>query len=44
MRNRVTLATIEPGRVAGTFEFTMAREGTSPAEQQVTSGRFDVKY
>jgi hypothetical protein len=40
----VTLTTIEPGRVAGTFEFTMAREGASPAEQQVTSGRFDVKY
>jgi hypothetical protein len=33
-----------PGHVAGTFEFTLAREGTSPAERQVTAGKFDVKY
>jgi hypothetical protein len=40
----ITLTTIAPGHVAGTFEFTLAREGTSPAERQVTSGKFDVKY
>jgi len=40
----ITLTTAAPGHVAGTFQFTLAREGASPAEQQVTSGRFDVKY
>jgi hypothetical protein len=40
----ITLTTVAPGHVAGTFQFTLAHEGASPAEQQVTSGRFDVKY
>ena len=37
----LTLTTAVPGHVAGTFEFTLAHEGT---ERQVTSGRFDVRY
>ena len=41
----VTLTTVAPGHIAGTFEFTMAtHEGASPAERRVSSGRFDVKY
>jgi hypothetical protein len=40
----ITLTTAAPGHVAGTFQFTLAHEGASPAEQQVTSGRFDVTY
>ena len=40
----VTLTTLAPGHIAGTFEFTMAREGASPAERRVSSGEFDVKY
>ena len=40
----ITLTTAAPGHLAGTFQFTLAHEGASPAEQQVTSGRFDVKY
>ncbi len=40
----ITLTTVVPGHVAGTFEFTMAHEGASPAARQVTSGKFDVKY
>ena len=41
---RITLTTVSPGHVAGTFEFTLAREGASPSTRQVTSGGFDVKY
>jgi hypothetical protein len=42
---RVTLTTVVPGHIAGTFEFTMAaHEGVLPAERRVSSGRFDVKY
>ncbi len=40
----ITLTTAAPGHLAGTFQFTLAHEGASPAEQQVTSGRFDVTY
>jgi len=40
----VTLTTVVPGHVAGTFEFTMAHEGASPAAREVTSGKFDVRY
>ena len=40
----ITLTAAAPGHLAGTFQFTLAHEGASPAEQQVTSGRFDVKY
>jgi hypothetical protein len=40
----ITLTTAAPGHLAGTFQFTLAHEGASPAEQQVTSGQFDVKY
>lgn len=40
----VTLTTAAPGHLAGTFQFSLAHEGASPAEQQVTSGRFDVRY
>lgn len=41
----ITLTTVAPGHIAGTFEFTMAtHEGASPAERRVSSGRFDVKY
>ena len=40
----ITLTTVVSGHVAGTFEFTMAREGASPAAREVTSGKFDVRY
>jgi len=41
----VTLTTVTPGHIVGTFEFTMAaHEGASPAERRVTSGKFDVRY
>jgi hypothetical protein len=40
----ITLTTVVPGHVAGTFEFTMAHEGASPAARAVTSGKFDVRY
>ena len=41
----VTLTTATSGRVAGTFEFTLAgRDGVTPATRRVTSGAFDVTY
>jgi hypothetical protein len=41
----ITLATVAPGRLAGTFEFTMAgHQGESPSDRRVSSGKFDVKY
>lgn len=42
---RITLTTVAPGHVVGTFEFTLAaHDGASPATEQVSSGTFDVKY
>src|SRR6185295_7427582 len=41
----ITLTTVAPGHIAGTFQFTLAAyDGASPAAQQVTSGTFDVRY
>jgi len=41
----ITLTTVAPGHIVGTFEFTMAaHEGASPAERRVSSGQFDVTY
>ena len=41
----ITLTTVVPGHIVGTFQFTMAgHEGASPAERQVSSGQFDVRY
>lgn len=40
----LTLTTVAPGHVAGTFEFTLAHEGATPSTRRVTSGGFDVKY
>ena len=41
----VTLTIVEPRRIAGTFQFTLAaHEGASPSERRVGSGRFDVRY
>ena len=41
----MTLTTVAPGHIAGTFEFTMAaHEGALPSERRVSSGQFDVKY
>ena len=41
----VTLTTVVPGHIVGTFEFTLAaHEGSLPADRRVNSGRFDVKY
>lgn len=41
----VTLKTVTPGHIAGTFEFTLAaHEAASPAERRVGSGKFDVRY
>ena len=42
---RITLTTVAPGHVAGTFTFTLAaHEDASPAAREVTSGTFDVRY
>ncbi len=38
----ITLTTVVPGHIVGTFEFTMAHGGVS--ERQVSSGNFDVTY
>lgn len=44
-RGSITLTTVAPGHIAGTFMFTLAsHEGASPAERQVSSGQFDVSY
>ena len=41
----ITLTTVAPGHIVGTFQFTLARhEGATPAERQVSSGQFDVRY
>jgi uncharacterized protein DUF6252 len=41
----ITLTTVTPGHIVGTFEFTMAaHEGASPTERRVSAGTFDVKY
>ena len=41
----ITLTTVAPGHIVGTFQFTLARhEGATPAERQVSSGQFDVTY
>lgn len=41
----ITLTTVAPGHVTGTFEFALAAlQGATPATRQVTSGQFDVKY
>ena len=41
----VTLTTVAPGHVAGSFEFALAaHDGASPATQPVTSGTFDGRY
>ena len=41
----ITLTTVVPGHIVGTFEFTLAMHaGASPAERRVTSGKFDVRY
>lgn len=41
----VTLTTVEPGHIVGTFEFTMAaHDDALPSERRVRFGRFDVKY
>jgi uncharacterized protein DUF6252 len=41
----ITLTTVSPGHIVGTFEFTMASHGgASPVERQVSSGKFDLKY
>ena len=42
---RVTLTTVEPRHIVGTFEFTLAaHDGALPSERRVGSGQFDVKY
>ena len=41
----ITLTTVAPGHIAGTFEFTLAaHDGVLPSERRVGSGQFDVKY
>ena len=41
----ITLTTVTPGHIVGTFQFTLAKhEGATPAERQVSSGQFDVRY
>ena len=40
----IALTTAVPGHIAGTFEFTLSHDGTTPAERAVTSGMFDVRY
>ena len=41
----ITLTTVVPGHIVGTFQFTLVKhEGAAPAERQVSSGKFDVRY
>ena len=41
----ITLTTVAPGHIVGTFEFTLAKhEGAPAADRQVSSGQFDVNY
>ena len=41
----ITLTTVAPGHVAGTFQFTLAEhDGAAPAERRVSAGQFDVTY
>ena len=41
----ITLTTVVPGHIVGTFQFTLAaHDGASPAERRVSSGQFDVRY
>jgi len=41
----VTLTTVAPGHLVGTFQFTLAtHDGASPAERRVSAGQFDVRY
>ena len=41
---KITLTTVEPGHVVGTFEFAMERQGATPVARQVTTGKLDVRY
>ena len=41
---RITLTTVTPGHIVGTFQFTMAHDGATPATRQVTGGKFDVTF
>ena len=41
----ITLTTVVPGHIVGTFQFTLAaHDGASPAQRRVSSGQFDVRY
>jgi hypothetical protein len=41
----VTLTTVAPGHLVGTFQFTLAtHDGATPAERRVSAGQFDVRY
>ena len=41
----ITLTTVVPGHIVGSFQFTLAKhEGAIPAERQVRSGQFDLRY
>jgi hypothetical protein len=41
----ITLTTVAPGHIVGTFEFTLAEhDGASPSDRQVSSGKFDENY
>jgi len=41
----ITLTIVEPGHIAGTFEFTLAaHDGALPSERRVGSGQLDVRY
>jgi len=41
----ITLTTVVPGHIVGSFQFTLAKhDGATPALRQVSSGQFDVKY
>jgi hypothetical protein len=41
---RITLTTVTPGHLVGTFEFTMERQGGAAVARQVSTGKFDVRY
>jgi hypothetical protein len=40
----ITLTTVTPGHVVGTFEFTMERSGGTLLPRRVTTGKLDVRY
>jgi hypothetical protein len=41
---QITLTTVTPGHIVGTFQFTMERTGGAVLPRRVTTGKLDVRY